>query len=217
MPSPDPEGAQYIEDVLIAQLAAVSAALPHILSTLDTLVTEHESNAARLLSKIDALSYSDDPDDEHELTELMLSPAAQRYFAVSSLRQTMTSLLAVGLHHLFEQQQAALSKRLGLAATNFRYEALESWPKVAELRHLANTIKHGEGSSATQLKSLRPDLFRESLLLGSKPAARQPLTGSDPLPTEKDIAEYADAICRLWNAAARSLRLAGAERARYGR
>ena len=43
-------------------------------------------------------------------------------------------------------------------------EKLRSWTKINELRLLANVIKHGDGWSATQLKGLRPDFFKDNLL-----------------------------------------------------
>ncbi|MDR2733508.1 MAG: hypothetical protein LBC99_02550 [Spirochaetota bacterium] len=39
------------------------------------------------------------------------------------------------------------------------FESLESWQKISELRHLVNTLKHAEGSSAHELRKLRPDYF----------------------------------------------------------
>lgn len=43
-------------------------------------------------------------------------------------------------------------------------EKLGSWERINELRLLANVIKHGAGWSATQLKLLRPDFFKDSSL-----------------------------------------------------
>jgi hypothetical protein len=37
---------------------------------------------------------------------------------------------------------------------------LSSWPGITELRLLCNTIKHGDGKSAEDLKKIRPDIFR---------------------------------------------------------
>jgi hypothetical protein len=101
--------------------------------------------------------------------------------------------------------------RLGVDVT-----ACPDWPKVnTELRHVANTIKHAEGNSASELRSLRPDLFnypsiRESLdgvedvdaasfyRSNADTPAAMPLAGFGPYVMQKDFNEYAAAVCRVW-------------------
>ena len=96
-------------------------------------------------------------------------------------RQGVHNLLAVGLHHLFVQQQMSffqralatkenktwdgttLDERLakcGIDSNDFRRAAA----KTDELRVAANAIKHGAGRSANQLARLRPDLFEDPIL-----------------------------------------------------
>lgn len=43
-------------------------------------------------------------------------------------------------------------------------EKLSCWSKINELRLLTNVIKHGDGWSATQLKTLRPDFFKADFI-----------------------------------------------------
>jgi len=45
-------------------------------------------------------------------------------------------------------------------------EKTKSWAKIKELKLLANTIKHGEGHSAKELRKIRPDFFKNKLLSG---------------------------------------------------
>lgn len=91
-----------------------------------------------------------------------------------------------------------------LEEMGIKIEEFLSWLKVKELNLLANTVKHGEGSSAQQLKSLRPDLFKNPDLheLGlsseSNPKVFLPLAGEDVYVSLEDIQQYKDALCNFW-------------------
>lgn len=94
-----------------------------------------------------------------------------------TIRQTSLNLFAVGLFHLLEQQLADLCRDSTFGVEppsdtalknvsiwyydNFDLDlsSLFIWPKIEQLRLLSNTVKHGEGVSATKLRSVRPDLF----------------------------------------------------------
>ncbi len=92
-----------------------------------------------------------------------------------AIRQSVLNVLAVGLQHLFEQQQKSLFYQTCEARTGTEYSwkalnysllgskvvptALPGAAKLKELRLAANTIKHGSGKSALGLAALRPDLF----------------------------------------------------------
>ena len=96
---------------------------------------------------------------------------------MTSLRQSMLNLLSAGLFHLVEQQLSLLSRDgmfRGLHAADTKldavktwyqvelgiaFEALASWSVIDEMRLVANTVKHGEGSSAANLRKLNPALF----------------------------------------------------------
>lgn len=99
------------------------------------------------------------------------------YETMRSLRQTMLNLLAAGLFHLTEQQLAQLgndavfdnrrprSASIGdivkwyKSVLRLDLEQLSGWPLIDELRLVANTAKHAEGTSCAELRCLRPDLF----------------------------------------------------------
>ena len=124
-----------------------------------------------------------DPDssiDMGDLVDWATDPGIEYYETMSGVRQGVLNLLAVGVHHLFEQQQLSflrqglakggdgsfqsseLERRLsehGVDCRRFRCTA-----KVYELRMTANTIKHGAGKSADKLAELRPDLFKHPVL-----------------------------------------------------
>ncbi|KQV88064.1 hypothetical protein ASC91_14620 [Pelomonas sp. Root1237] len=142
------------------------------------------------------------------------------YNTMDSLRRTSLTLYAVGLFHLLEQLLCDLCRdasfdvnppsdtKLDVVADWYRrhfrvdLRALPSWQRVDELRLVANTAKHGAGSSATQLRALRPDLFEDPSLRELMPDApelytashvRLPLAGQDLFISAQDFAAYARA------------------------
>ena len=82
---------------------------------------------------------------------------------------------------------------------------MSSWPKVNEIKLVANTTKHGLGKSSNKLFKIRPDLFYPSYttqdnsydktqpMLRKKPAA-----GGDLYVKEKDLLEYFEAAKTFW-------------------
>lgn len=101
------------------------------------------------------------------------------YETMNSIQQATLNLFSAGLFHLLEQQLADLchdrafdedppnDTKLEIVAkwysTQFglQFSSLASWQKISQLRLLANAVKHGEGSSAIELRALRPDLFQD--------------------------------------------------------
>ena len=144
------------------------------------------------------------------------------YEMMTSLRQTMRNLLAAGLFHLTEQQLATLCRDAGftmgpprdsgLSAVKqwysqhlrLEFESLPSWTMIHELRLLANTVKHGEGRSAEELKTLRPQLFsnpdyeeiyKEFREHGMEPCigpVAAPLAGEDLFVSDVLLQKYAE-------------------------
>ena len=116
------------------------------------------------------------------------------YETISGVRQGVPNLLAVGLHHLFEQQQLFFLRRELARGEEGALQAAElargwqdraSLPEFSlcrqayELKQAANAIKHGAGPSARKPATLRPDLF-EHLVLASHGQAKAGVSGSDP-------------------------------------
>jgi hypothetical protein len=141
----------------------------------------------------------------------------QFYEIMSSVRQTMINLVAAGLFHLIEQQLADLcrdgcfnvtppSTGLERATTWYRNHfdldlpSLREWQHIDELRLVANAIKHAEGGSASQLRELRPDLFRNPIFAPAEEFLESagvpplplcsPLTGLDLYVTEEGLRGY---------------------------
>ena len=142
-----------------------------------------------------------------------------------SLRQSMVNLLAAGLFHLIEQQLGALSLDCGYervrntkldvvkdwyrANVGIDLASLAAWAKIDELRLVANSVKHAEGGSATQLRQVRPDLFKNPAFaeiraeMGGRWLDRHeplamPLAGEDLFVTEDDLRNYSAAGVALF-------------------
>ena len=150
------------------------------------------------------------------------------YLTMKEVEQNILNLLAVGLHHMFEQQQFFSHRRLfreesvsfrtveferRLADCGIDCRSFECTGKLYELKMAANTIKHGSGSSANKLASLRPDLFQHPILSfgrengdefesfwGRSPASSflAPLTGDGLYVSDRDLSEWCAAATAYW-------------------
>ncbi len=95
--------------------------------------------------------------------------------------QATLNLFAAGLFHVVEQQLADLTRDAAIerevADTKLQVVVdwykkncqldltqFSSWSVIEELRLVANTTKHAEGASATQLRTRNPKLFQYPLL-----------------------------------------------------
>lgn len=79
-------------------------------------------------------------------------------------------------------------------------EKLKSWPKIEELRLLANVIKHGEGWSATKLKQLRPDYFDAGIISADLLDLYKTTLGERVLNIDdREYKIYCDAIIQFWD------------------
>jgi hypothetical protein len=140
---------------------------------------------------------------------------------MTSLRQTMLNLIAAGLFHLVEQQLATLTRdglfdgpvrdtKLSIVAEWYKEHLgttlaeMPSWNTIDEMRLVANTVKHGEGSSAHHLRAVNPALFNDPAyaeLLRSegldmderltRDSLAAPLSGEDFFVTEEVLHGYA--------------------------
>lgn len=165
--------------------------------------------------------------DMTDLAEKAFETGLAHYQMMSGLRQGLLNIFAAALYHLYEQQVMLFHRRevldLGeennanlfkhtvfrkrLLRKNIDVKSFLSWPLIDELRLLANTVKHAEGGSASDLHAQRPELFivpsvEEGLpFLGSKPVARVfgPLMGEDLYVSLEDIRRYANAVEQFWS------------------
>ena len=179
---------------------------------------------------------SSSPDSECDpgvVADRALDEAIDRYVMRMWVRQGITNLLAVGLHHLLEQQQLhLLRKELLNSSDEDKHDLLNvkefytrstehgvcpgdlaDWAKLEELASLANAVKHAEGRSAAKLRRVRPELFqppmrRDGLGAGlSSPNSSifQPLFGEGLFVKETDLALYCQAAEGFWQEYAKRL------------
>jgi hypothetical protein len=139
----------------------------------------------------------------------------------------------VALHHIFEQQILYFHRKQvlhhseqsdpklidmrefkrRLSDAGVEYEALPSWRTIIELRLVANAVKHAEGCSAVELRTLRPDLFEHPTLRKMSSLARigipevfMPLSGEDIYLAADDLEAYQIGICKFWEEFADAIR-----------
>jgi hypothetical protein len=151
------------------------------------------------------------------------------YNTMAALRQTTLNLFAAGMFHLVEQQLADLcvdgsfevpeptDTKLSVVADWYRryfnldLTSLPLWPKIDELRLIANAVKHAEGGAAQRLRKLRPELFKDPSLrelfaafpIMHKPISlRLPLAGDDFYVTDERFSEYSEAANGLFDSLA---------------
>ncbi|MDZ7694398.1 MAG: hypothetical protein U5K69_25290 [Balneolaceae bacterium] len=204
--------------------------LPQLSSVVETLEKRILSGFEDIEKEADAIAEAswdqfmsspgtgeEDPSDFAEIAE---QAGVSHYILLKGIRQGIINLFSVALYHNFEQQimlffrKEILSpgedkdsellkfgkfkKRLKEMGINI--EEFHSWSKVKELRLIANTVKHGEGSSAQQLKSLRPNLFENpdlrelGLSFKSNPKVFLPLAGEDIYVSIENIQQYKDGL-----------------------
>lgn len=164
-------------------------------------------------------------EDPADFADRAQNAGIAHYTLMYGIRQGMLNLFAAALYHAFEQQvmffhrknvldldeendlkKFSLSvfqcrlKDYGIDIKNF-----DSWSKIYdELRLVANTVKHAEGSSSKKLRKKRPDLFENPQLLGFSglsvptPKVFQPLVGDDLYMSLRDIKNYRDHLVQFW-------------------
>jgi hypothetical protein len=147
------------------------------------------------------------------------------YELLVGIKQGILNLFASSLYHLYEQQLQLFHRRhvlypseenepklfahkeiaARLSQRGINLSAFNSWPKVQELRIVANTVKHAEGDSAEQLRQLRPELLVPPTLrltrFASYPKGRSvftPLLGHDLYVSLDDLREYSAALQCFW-------------------
>lgn len=175
----------------------------------------------RRLGNLPASDYVDVGD----LAESAQEAGLAHYESMTGLRQGMLNMFAVALHHLLEQQLLAFHRRqvlhpteehdlrllkTGIIRARLRDEGIDitqfrCWPKIEELRLVANTAKHADGESAANLQRLRPELFVPPILRGTRLGSRDyrrrvetPILGDDLYIEAGDLNAYADAVIEFW-------------------
>jgi hypothetical protein len=217
---------EHFRRVFIPQIhALVNALSERPLPAFANIEAEAHQKTNEEFERLGSLSARDDI-DVAALAEKAVETGLAHYQTMSGLRQGLQNMFAAALYQLYEQQVMLFHRKevLDLREENdaclFNHQvfrdrllqhgialrSLPCWPLIDELRMVANTVKHAEGISATNLHSLRPHLFVAPSVagfafLGSKPVARvfQPLMGEDLYVSLDDIRRYANAVEQFWS------------------
>jgi len=219
--------AGYFRRIFAKQISHFCAAVEaRFLPTFDSL--EAEAEAAKD-AEWERLGQIIDPEyaDEATLAEQAHEVGIDYYMSMERVRQTLINLSVAALYHLFEQQLLLFHRRqvlhpkeendkdlintkefkTRLSVAGLQIETLKSWAKIEELRVVANTIKHAEGTSADKLRQLRPDLFAHPQTRGttgfdslsmSRVRVYMPLAGEDIFLTVADLKAYCTTLLEFW-------------------
>lgn len=216
---------RFCEDFIPAVRRVEDVFLNRILPTFSTIESESEALSEHLWNEAMSQPYYGDGPDEADIAEAVQDAGISHYLGLKGMEQGVLNCCALFLYHLYEQQlmlfhrkelldwrkqddsslftHKEVRKRLSLAGVDI--QTFSAWPKLEELRCLANTIKHGEGKSSQELFALAPHLFLSPALEGSalysmasSGRVYTPLVGDDVFVNHQQIGEYADAIESFW-------------------
>jgi hypothetical protein len=205
--------------------ALVGTLRDRLLPAFDNLEAEAERRSDEKCEWLGSLPGSEDV-DMADLADKAIETGVAHYQMVSGLRQGLQNMFAAALYYLYEQQvmlfhrleildlgeenDTALFKHSVFRKRLLRYDvdikSFASWPLIDELRLVANTVKHAEGDSASDLHSRHPELFIAPSVaglpfLGTKTVAHvfQPVMGEDLYVSVDDISQYANAVEQFWS------------------
>jgi hypothetical protein len=159
--------------------------------------------------------------------EHALNQGLDHYTNLANLEQGMLNFAAAYCYHLFEQQFFYFHRKELLTQQEendqrlYKHEEIrkrfeergifiqgfKAWPKIDDLRLVANVVKHADGPASEELRQRRPDMFirpdvRNNGLLGpllSFPLpVFQPLFGQGFYVTIEDFRMYAAAVVNFW-------------------
>ena len=161
-----------------------AGALEKVVPAFDGIAEDAERATEEEYERLGSMRAYDDQIDMSDVADMAMDHGRTVYETMSGVRQGVLNVLAVGLYHLFEQQQlfflrrGLLSRaedvRASVKVTEFEKRLAEYGVecrsfscagKLHELRTAANAIKHGTGRAGDELANLRPDLFGSPDLL----------------------------------------------------
>lgn len=192
-----------------------------ILPTFSTIEAESKELEGKLWKEAMARPYYDNSPDEGQIAESVRDAAVSHYLGLKGMEQGLLNCCALFLYHLYEQhlmlfhRQELLDWRVKdnpnlytheevrkhLKKLNVDITSFQVWPKLDQLRCLANVIKHGEGKSSEYLLQTAPHLFEMAGLFDGMPISGRvytPLLGEDICVKLSDISEYAQLLEQFW-------------------
>ncbi len=166
---------------------------------------------------------SNGDEDPSEIVDAAFNAGLQHYSLMQGLSQGVVNLFAASLFHMHEQYLMVFYKRelcdprqkvdlkklspskaiARLESLGVNVKELPSWPRLKEVELLANTIKHGDGASAEELRKKRPEYFNDPNVpaeLNFWPALHldKPLLGEGVYVGITDISEIKQALVAFW-------------------
>ena len=217
----------YLQDFRTAVDYFAKILSEKVIPGFEGLPEEADALAQEVYKKL-GMSFDPDHDDPADSAETAQNAGISFYRMASGMKQGIINLFTAGLYHFFEQtffkfhrrellwppdndKDPSLIKWRPAKDRLIKYygidiEKFNSWAKVNELRLLANTVKHADGDSCTELKGLRPDLFvsthgqteRYELELVRVRPVLQPLAGEDVYINPEEFAKYVEAVKMFW-------------------
>jgi hypothetical protein len=219
--------APHFRSVFVTQIEVFARAVRvRLLPTFDAIEREAQEIAEAEYRRIGELPGGTWSGDMADADEYAHQEALGHYEAMTDVQQSLMNLVAAALFHLVEQQRLLFHRkqvlhprdendrskfgegtmRKLLKEAGVDLADLPSWPKLQEMRLLANTVKHGEGRSADELRAVRPDLLTHPMFRGSGdrldiPARsiRTPLGGDGVYVTPADLDAFAEVAVSFWN------------------
>jgi len=134
---------------------------------------------------------------------------------ISCMCQVWEQQISLFLKKEFETERLELVGNKGQPIVDFNIEqlweifrqfqvevkSLQCWSKINEMRQLVNVIKHGEGRSASTLKTIRPDFFNtgnEFMLTDGMTKYGVTLLDTTLTITNQDFIDYFNAVIQFW-------------------
>ena len=217
--------AHHFRRVFIRELRAFErAVVERVLPAFANLEFEAESIANDEFERLGRMP-GDDSIDMSDLAEEAQEEGLAHYATLTGVRQAMLNLFTAALFHMVEQQLLLFHRRQVLNPSEeynselfswkviharfenggVRLRDLNCWPAFHELEVVANTVKHGDGHSADELRGLRPEVLVPVILRNEKgmmgrptPYVRTPLTGESVHVTLPEFRRYADVAVSFW-------------------
>jgi hypothetical protein len=223
---------RFKHDFIPATHRVADVFLNRLMPTFSTAESEAEALTQELWDNAMSSQYDPYGPDESEIAEAVQEAGIEHYLSIKGMEQGLLNCCALFLYHLFEQHLMFFHRKelLGwteqndlellnhkevhkrLEASGVVARSFLTWPKLEELRRLANTLKHGEGKSSRELAACAPGLFRPPGLKQSDlyehvghERVYTPLLGEGVFVTVSHIHEYAKAIEEFWNELSTSL------------
>ncbi len=165
-------------------------------------------------------NYPNDDIDPSSLAEWISEQGLEMYETLNLIISNHLLMTISMLYHLWEQQLIKFTLKeldhyfeidkkvsdFGEVKKIFElhgifFAKLNSYPKIRELKRLANTIKHGDGESADSLRKIRPDFFTHEVI----PYDTLEMHGSVLIDAgsinvkESDLFEYINATRNFWD------------------